>query len=129
MSGEYGWTANMERIMKSQVAGVNNPMNIMKPRQILEINPLHPIIQNLSSKLKTEGNSKSLKDLIFLLYDTTVLSSGFSLENPTTFSNRILKLISLGLDIQVEDKEDVLHQSETENTSSVDENESMEQVD
>ena len=98
VTGQYGWSANMERIMKAQALRGNNGMH-MSPKKIMEINPQHPIIKCLRDKIKNEGEQKSTKDLIWLLYDTSLLSSGFTNDDPVRFSNRILRLISLGLDI------------------------------
>ena len=97
---QYGWSANMQRIMKSQALRTNSGLGMMDKKS-MEINPRHPIIKSLSNKIKLDKNNKSTKDLIWLLYDTSLLSSGFSHEDPVTFSNRILRLISLGLDIDI----------------------------
>ena len=90
----------MQRIMKSQALRTNSGLGMMDKKS-MEINPRHPIIKSLSNKIKLDKNNKSTKDLIWLLYDTSLLSSGFSHEDPVTFSNRILRLISLGLDIDI----------------------------
>ena len=89
--------------MKAQALRTNNGMGMNSSKKIMEINPGHPIIKALSERIKTNKESKSNKDLIWLLYDTTLLSSGFTNNDPVQFSNRILKLISLGLDLEIED--------------------------
>ena len=61
----------------------------------MEINPSHPIISTLREKVDTDSSDKTVKDLIWLLYDTTLISSGFSLDDPSSFTNRIHRLIKL----------------------------------
>jgi molecular chaperone HtpG len=99
VTGEYGWTANMQRIMKAQALSNNQSMGYMMGKKTLEINPYNNIIKRIKEKLDGEesNGSKTLNDLIYLLYDVTLQSSGFTLDDPSTFSNRILKLINLGL--------------------------------
>ena len=101
VSSQYGLSANMERIMKAEALRTNTGLGMNSSKKIMEINPSHPIIKALSEKIQKDNESKSNKDLIWLLYDTTLLSSGFTNNNPVQFSNRILKLISLGLDLEM----------------------------
>jgi molecular chaperone HtpG len=98
VTNEYGWTANMQRIMKAQA--LRGPdMGYMMGKKIMEINPYNNIIKKIKERLDSEDKSESrtLNDLIYLLYDITVQSSGFTLDDPSSFSNRILKLINMGL--------------------------------
>jgi molecular chaperone HtpG len=106
VTSEYGWTANMQRIMKAQALGSNTQMGYMMGKKTLEINPSNPIIMMLKKKLDSGIESKTLKDLVHLLYDVTLQSSGFTLEDPSMFSNRILKLIQLGMGVEEEEEEE-----------------------
>ena len=45
VTSKFGWSANMERIMKSQAFGDNRTMEYMKGRKIMEINPDHDVIK------------------------------------------------------------------------------------
>lgn len=98
VTGEYGYSANMERIMKAQTLG-NNASFASNSSKTMEINPQHIIIKALSIKANENSSDKSTKDLIRLLYDLSLLDSGFSLDEPMKFTSRIHKLIKLGLDI------------------------------
>merc|ERR1719166_342288 len=103
VTSQYGWTANMERIMKAQALRDTSTMGYMAAKKHLEINPDHSIVENLRQRAETDKNDKSVKDLSLLLFETSLLASGFSLEDPTSHANRIHRMIKLGLGIDDDD--------------------------
>jgi len=107
VTSQYGWTANMERIMKAQALRDTSTMGYMAAKKHLEINPDHSIIESLRAKADVDKNDKSVKDLVLLLFETALLSSGFALEDPAVHSQRIHRMIKLGLGIE-EDPESVI---------------------
>merc|ERR1711994_696846 len=103
VTSQYGWTANMERIMKAQALRDTSTMSYMAAKKHMEINPDHGIIENLRQRAEADKNDKSVKDLVMLLFETGLLSSGFSLEDPQIHAQRIHRMIKLGLGIDEED--------------------------
>ena len=97
VTSEFGWTANMERIMKAQALRDNSMTSYMISKKTLEINPKHGIIKELKAQLEKDSNSSNIKDTVWLLYDTSLLNSGFSIEDPNAFAKRTYKMILFGL--------------------------------
>merc|ERR1711874_208573 len=105
VTSQYGWTANLERIMKAQALRDTSTMGYMAAKKHLEINPDHSIVENLRQRAEADKNDKSVKDLVLLLFETALLSSGFSLEDPAVHAKRTHRMIKLGLGIDDDDNE------------------------
>merc|ERR1711907_119592 len=97
---EYGWSANMQRIMGAQVLRDSQMSSFMMGKKKMEVNAGHPIMVELKKKFLENENDRTIKDLVWLIYDTAALTSGFSLQDPVTFAGRIHKMIKLGLSIE-----------------------------
>jgi heat shock protein beta len=98
VSTTWGYTANMERIMKAQALGQPNRAT-HSPKKILEVNPKHPIIRELLNRIKENKDDETAKVTSTVLYETAVLSSGYTVDDPTSFAKWIHKMMSINLNL------------------------------
>merc|ERR1712002_508124 len=132
VTSQYGWSANMERIMKAQALKDTSTMGYMAAKKHLEVNPDHVIVDQLRQKVEADKNDQAVKDLVMLLYETSLLTSGFSLEDPGTHATRIHRMIKLGLGFDGDDEaaaEGEEEMPELENDEGDDDSSRMEEVD
>merc|ERR1712070_653834 len=99
VSSQYGWSTNMERIMKAQTMGNNDKANQMVSQKTLEINPAHPIVRELKSRVEADPKDQDAKDIASTLYDVALVGTGLTPSDPSDFAARLQVLMRLGLGV------------------------------
>jgi len=119
VTSEFGWTARMEGIMKSQALRDSSMTSYMVSKKTMEINPKNGIIRELKNLLDKDSSNTTIKDIVWLLFDTSLLNSGFSVEDPNTFAKRMHKMLLFGLqdDTTGTEHTETVDQGTTSNTT------------
>merc|ERR1711934_76394 len=99
VSSQYGWSTNMERIMKAQTMGSNDRGSAMVSQKTLEINPSPPIIRELKSRVESDNSDAEAKDMANTMYDVALIQSGLTPADPHNFASRLESLMRLGLGV------------------------------
>ncbi len=105
VTSTYGWTANMERLVKAQALTDHSTQvqsQFMAAKKTLEINPNHPVVNKLETMCEDSEQSGHFSNITHLMFDTAQISSGFTLNEPAKYANHINRLIALGLDIELD---------------------------
>lgn len=124
VTGAYGWSANMERIIRGTTLTSANKNSYMQATKTLEINVHHPIMQAINSKIGEDADDESLKDMALILLDAARVSSGFQIADYKPFSERMARVVGAGLGVDPEAKvEEEVMDAEEENDEEEEEDE------
>merc|ERR1719486_533382 len=101
LSADYGWTAQMEKVMKSQAFADQSKFEFMKSKRMFEVNPRHPMVVELNNRVKDGSADETTKDSIIALYLSAVVAAGYQLtpEDAQDFSARVTRMVTAGLNI------------------------------
>lgn len=99
VTSQYGYSANMERIMHSQAFADNKRTSYLVSKKTMEINPRHPIVVELLKRTTESPDDESTTDLAWLLHDTALLNSGFPVSDAKAFSKRMYRTLQQGLSL------------------------------
>merc|ERR1712048_1025545 len=107
VTSQFGYSAQQERVMKAQAFQNKDQMSAMSGRKTLEINPNHPVVIDLLSKVKADKENAAAKDTAHVLFQTALIESGYDIADPTALVNRVYRLMSkeLGVDPDAPQKE------------------------
>ena len=127
VTSDTGWSANMERIMNAQALGNNDMHGYMKSKKIMELNADHKIIKELNKRVNIDDNDKVIRQLSELLYDLSLIRSGFTVENSKLFASRLTRMIELGLCLDDEEEEAKQEENKEEEEAKQEENKEEEE--
>lgn len=99
VSSQYGYSANMNRIIKAQTMAAENPMAQMQVK-VMEINPRHPIVSKLREHVEGDVLSSEGQDLAWLLYDASTVNSGYDLDDASGFALRMYRIMKSNLGLE-----------------------------
>merc|ERR1712186_258984 len=100
VTSQFGYSAQQERVMKAQAFQNKEQIGMMSGRKTLEINPNHPVVVDLLSKIKADKEDKAAKDTAAVLFQTALIESGYEIADPSALVSRVYRLMSkeLGVD-------------------------------
>merc|ERR1712078_711009 len=123
VTSQFGYSAQQERVMKAQAFQNKDQISMMSGRKTLEVNPNHPVVMDLLSKIKADKEDKVAKDTAQVLFQTALIESGYDIADPTALVNRVYRLMSkeLGVDpdaplkeVEVPEEEEEAEEEEAE---------------
>jgi molecular chaperone HtpG len=127
VSTEYGWSANMERILKAQALAQKGASSFQAQKKILEINPNNRLVKTIhDAVLNNNLSERVVKDTIRLMYDTAMIASGYTQEDPVLFTKRVFNMMHAGL---VGSSSGAEEEEETVGVETDSENNNMESLD
>merc|ERR1711976_601264 len=140
VTSQFGYSAQQEKVMRAQAFQNRDQISMMSGRKTLEVNPNHPVIVDLLSKVKADKEDKAAMDTAQVLFQTALIESGYEIADPSALVTRVYRLMSkeLGVDpdaplkeveVPEEDEEEEAEEEEAEEEESDDKTEKEEKED
>merc|ERR1712039_38363 len=135
VTSQFGYSAQQEKVMKAQSFQNKDQISMMSGRKTLEVNPNHPVVVDLLSKVKSDKEDKAALDTAQVLFQTALIESGYEIADPSALVNRVYRLMSkeLGVDpdapledIEVPEEEEEAEEEDKDDSSDEDEKEDEE---
>uniref|UniRef100_A0A8C7R1R5 Endoplasmin n=1 Tax=Oncorhynchus mykiss TaxID=8022 RepID=A0A8C7R1R5_ONCMY len=104
VASQYGWSGNMERIMKAQAYQTGKDISTnyyASQKKTLEINPKHPLIKEMLKRVSTDGEDQTASDLAMVLFETATLRSGYQLQDTKAYGDRIERMLRLSMNVDL----------------------------
>lgn len=111
VQGAYGMSPTMQRYMKAQAVAQGGGMNDNMNQAVLEINPNHPIIQDLCNRVKDKADGVETKNFAMLVYDVASMTSGYEIDDAASFAQRVMSLMTTN------ENEDIAQEAEVKESS------------
>merc|ERR1712156_1012820 len=130
VTSQFGYSAQQEKVMKAQAFQNKDQIGMMSGRKTLEVNPNHPVVVDLLSKVKADKEDAAAKDTAQVLFQTALVESGYELADASALVNRVYRLMSkeLGVDpdaplteVEVPEDEEETEEEEEEGEEGEDE--------
>ncbi|XP_010901527.1 endoplasmin [Esox lucius] len=107
VASQYGWSGNMERIMKAQAYQTGKDISTnyyASQKKTLEINPKHPLIKEMLKRVHTDAEDKTASDLAMVLFETATLRSGYQLQDTKAYGDRIERMLRLSMNVDLNEQ-------------------------
>lgn len=129
VASSYGWSGNMERIMKSQAyqkAKDSSQDYYSGQKKTMEINPRHPLVKELRNRVETDSDDQTTRDLAVVLFETATLRSGYVLQDTSGFADRIERMLRLSVDVSLDEQIEEWEEEDEEEAADEEEEEEEE---
>ncbi|XP_035257320.1 endoplasmin isoform X2 [Anguilla anguilla] len=131
VASQYGWSGNMERIMKAQAYQTGKDISTnyyAGQKKTLEINPKHPLIKEMLSRVQADPEDQTASDLAVVLLETATLRSGYQLADTKAYGDRIERMLRLSMNVDLNEQVEEEPEEEPEEPAEEDDEADEEEV-
>ncbi|XP_018585655.1 endoplasmin [Scleropages formosus] len=131
VASQYGWSGNMERIMKAQAYQTGKDISTnyyASQKKTLEVNPKHPLIREILKRVNNDAEDQTAADLAVVLFETATLRSGYQLTDTKAYGDRIERMLRLSMNVDLDEQVEEEPDEEPEEAAEEEEAEDEEEV-